>query len=137
MEEQNRRIRIPYLETGGDNPSTCVELFPDELPLSTDLDHNDLVDCLRSELAPLHVWRSCAVEYHRQGCHFEFEAILNEIVESLLDEQGNAYLQMCKCANVQMRECANVHVCKCACLYVCMYVHDASPTYNVLIHTFY
>ena len=34
-----------------------VEFYPDELPV----DFNDLIDVLRSELAPFKVWRACAV----------------------------------------------------------------------------
>ena len=54
-------------------------IFPDEVPT----DHNDLIDVLRSVLAPLKAWRQCAVEYHRQGYDIEFESILNDIVVNL------------------------------------------------------
>jgi hypothetical protein len=50
-----------------------VEIYPDELPVG-ELDYNDLFDVLRSELAPLNVWRTCAVEYHRQGNIFLFNS---------------------------------------------------------------
>jgi hypothetical protein len=52
---EDRRILIPIM-----NSSENVVIFPDELPVG-DMDYNDLVDVLRSELAPLHVWRACAV----------------------------------------------------------------------------
>ena len=48
-------IRIPIL-----NSSSFVEIFPDELPVG-ELDYNDLIDVLRAELAPLKIWRACAV----------------------------------------------------------------------------
>ena len=59
-----------------------VEIYPDELPTGGD---SDLIDVLRSELAPLDVWRKCAVEYHRQGFYDEFQKILDEIIDSLND----------------------------------------------------
>ena len=79
----DRTIRIPL----GDNASAteCVFIFPDELPAG-DLDYNDIIDLLRSVLAPLKLWRSCAVEYYRQGFRTEFEYLLNEIIESLNEE---------------------------------------------------
>ena len=79
----DRTIRIPL----GDNVSAseCVFIFPDELPAG-DLDYNDIIDLLRSVLAPLKLWRSCAVEYYRQGFRTEFEYLLNEIIESLNEE---------------------------------------------------
>ena len=79
----DRTIRIPL----GDNASAteCVCIFPDELPAG-DLDYNDIIDLLRSVLAPLKLWRTCAVEYYRQGFRTEFEYLLNEIIESLNEE---------------------------------------------------
>lgn len=50
-----RAIRIPILNTKDD-----FEIFPDELPINEG-DYDDLIDILRAELAPLKVWRSCAV----------------------------------------------------------------------------
>jgi hypothetical protein len=50
-------IKVPILNT-----MECVEMFPDELPVG-DLDYNDLIDVMRSELAPLSVWRACAVSH--------------------------------------------------------------------------
>ncbi len=47
-------IRIPMI-----SGHETIEFFPDELPA----DHNDLIDVLRSELAPFKVWRACAVSY--------------------------------------------------------------------------
>lgn len=62
-----------------DSEDSYVCIFPDELPT----EHNDLIDVLRSALAPLKAWRQCAVEYHRQGYDIEFESILNDIVVNL------------------------------------------------------
>lgn len=39
-----------------------IVIFPDELPVG-ELDYNDLIDVLRSVLAPLDVWRKCAVSF--------------------------------------------------------------------------
>jgi hypothetical protein len=52
MFQSNCSIRIPMI-SGSDQ----VEFYPDELPV----DFNDLIDVLRSELAPFKVWRACAV----------------------------------------------------------------------------
>lgn len=46
-------IRFPLFH----QPEISVEFFPDELPE----DHYDLIDGLRLELAPLKVWKQCAV----------------------------------------------------------------------------
>lgn len=51
------KIQIPLVNEPG---NLCVSIFPDELPL----DHNDLIDVLRSELAPLATWRMSAVSCH-------------------------------------------------------------------------
>ena len=77
MGENRRTIRIPL------EPHSVV-IFPDELPVG-DLDYNDIIDILRSVLAPLKLWRSCAVEYHRQGFRVEFDQVLSEIIDSLAD----------------------------------------------------
>ena len=77
MGESRRTIRIPL------EPDSVV-IFADELPVG-DLDYNDIIDVLRSVLAPLKLWRSCAVEYHRQGFRIEFDQVLNEIIDSLAD----------------------------------------------------
>ena len=77
MGENRRTIRIPL------EPHSVV-IFPDELPVG-DLDYNDIIDVLRSVLAPLKLWRSCAVEYHRQGFRVEFDQVLSEIIDSLAD----------------------------------------------------
>lgn len=102
--DSNVSIRIPKLGT-----NEFVEIFPDELPHDENVDYNDLMDVLKSELAPLKVWRACAViakmrfitgfyaltflqstffqvEYHRQGFHSEFDVILDDLVDSLKDE---------------------------------------------------
>ena len=77
MGEIRRTIRIPL------EPDSVV-IFADELPVG-DLDYNDIIDVLRSVLAPLKLWRSCAVEYHRQGFRVEFDQVLTEIIDSLAD----------------------------------------------------
>jgi hypothetical protein len=53
MAANNQAIRFPLFHT----PEIAVEFFPDELPE----DHYDLIDCLRLELAPLKIWKTCAV----------------------------------------------------------------------------
>ena len=59
-------IQIPMV-----NSDEFVEIFPDELPITGgEMDYNDLIDVLRSELAPLKVWRSCAVRIHRDTLKF-------------------------------------------------------------------
>lgn len=55
MSEKNGHIRIPLISVGGSEEH--IDIYPDELPE----DHNDLIDILKSELAPFHVWRACAV----------------------------------------------------------------------------
>jgi hypothetical protein len=75
--ETNRTIRIPIEQN-------AVVIFADELPIG-EIDYNDIIDVLRSVLAPLKLWRSCAVEYHRQGFRIEFESVLKEIIDSLSD----------------------------------------------------
>ena len=91
-------IHIPISSSDSD----YVEIFPDELPIG-DLDYNDLMGVLRAELAPLKIWRACAVsfinivlfiinyhdislqmEYHRQGYNTEFDTVLGEIVELVI-----------------------------------------------------
>lgn len=80
-------IRIPIMDEEGAE-GDYVEIYPDELPVNEegagdDERHLDLINVLRSELAPFRVWRACAVEYHRQGFHNEFHSILSEIVQAL------------------------------------------------------
>lgn len=48
-------VVIPPLGEGSDN----IVFYPDELPVGTL--NVDIVDVLRGELAPLSVWRECAV----------------------------------------------------------------------------
>jgi hypothetical protein len=45
-------LKIPLV-----NSTACIHFFPDELPE----DYFDIVDVLRSEMAPLRAWRLCAV----------------------------------------------------------------------------
>lgn len=73
-----KSIKIPISKT-----NETVVIFLDELE---DLAVSDLLDILRGELAPLNVWKDCAVEYHRQNQNERFSMILEEIVESLNDE---------------------------------------------------
>jgi hypothetical protein len=84
-------IKFPLFHT----PEISVEFFPDELPE----DHNDVIDCLRLELAPLKIWKTCAVsdvhnvnlylirfrqlEYYKQGEIQGFDAVLQDIVNEL------------------------------------------------------
>jgi hypothetical protein len=53
-------VRIP---TASDE---IVEIFSDEFPVGSG-DYNDLLDLLRGELAPLNIWRHCAVSYSLVG----------------------------------------------------------------------
>lgn len=48
-----KMIQIPIMNA----PGEFIKFFPDELPA----DPFDVIDVLRSELAPLKVWRTCAV----------------------------------------------------------------------------
>ena len=97
MGENRRTIRIPL------EPHSVV-IFPDELPVG-DLDYNDIIDILRSVLAPLKLWRSCAVEYHRQGFRVEFDQVLSEIIDSLADpcKHCNAMKLHGRCSKSQTR----------------------------------
>lgn len=83
---------------GTENGENDICSFLDELlvgekdhDVGREVDHIDLIEVLKSELAPLKVWRSFAVEYHRQGFDFEFDCVLTEIVESLTEE-GDCHL---------------------------------------------
>ena len=51
-------LRIPTLSTIQGQDSVVV--FPDEVPIGVD-QHQNIIDVLRGELAPLSVWRDCAV----------------------------------------------------------------------------
>ena len=51
-------LRIPTLSTTQGKDSVVV--FPDEVPIGANQDLN-IIDVLRGELAPLSVWRECAV----------------------------------------------------------------------------
>lgn len=53
MEKDYKMIQIPIMNA----PGEYIKFFPDELPA----DPYDVIDVLRSELAPLKVWRNCAV----------------------------------------------------------------------------
>jgi hypothetical protein len=55
LEMSDIAIRFPLFHA----PEISVEFFPDELPE----DHYDLIDGLRLELAPLKVWKQCAVRF--------------------------------------------------------------------------
>jgi len=76
-------IFIPMINT---TKNEGVTIFFDELPVSAQQNAEDLVDLLKSELAPLDVWRRCAVEYHRRGFKKEFEDIMATIVTSITDK---------------------------------------------------
>lgn len=52
--ETGSMLKIPLLDG-----SAAIEFFPDELPE----DYVDVIDVLRSEIAPLKYWRQCAVSY--------------------------------------------------------------------------
>jgi hypothetical protein len=57
----NPVIRVPIAAS---DQTEFVGIFPDELPD----DFYDVIDVLRSELAPLKVWKMCAVrKLHRSA----------------------------------------------------------------------
>jgi hypothetical protein len=64
MTDNTRTIRIP-LGLEGTGYQESVTIFADELPVG-DLDYNDVIDVLRSVLAPLKLWRQCAVSLSRE-----------------------------------------------------------------------
>ena len=82
MDIEGATIRVPL-----PGATESVIIFPEELPVKDDCDHTDVIDLLRSVMAPLKLWRSCAVEYYRQGFRTEFEYVLNEIIGTLAEEQ--------------------------------------------------
>ena len=57
MEKESicKMIQIPIMNA----PGEYIKFFPDELPA----DPYDVIDVLRSELAPLKIWRACAVSF--------------------------------------------------------------------------
>lgn len=65
----NSHIRIPLISVGGSEEH--IDIYPDELPD----DHNDLIDILKSELAPFQVWRACAVSI----LYFQYDACISNI----------------------------------------------------------
>lgn len=99
----NSALHIPLGKIDG-----SIHFFADEIPVECE----DIIDALRSELAPFRVWKNCAVicivfsfffcprsnsnatvllrnlalfqvEYFKQGNAEAFETILNDIVQSL------------------------------------------------------
>jgi len=77
MQRDLKSIQIPIMNV----PGEYIKFFPDELPE----DPYDVIDVLRSELAPLKIWRTCAIEYMKQGSEDGFNVILQDIVENLRD----------------------------------------------------
>ena len=74
-------IVIPLVSGGS---ADKVHMFVDELPVGGgDETYDDLLDLLMGELAPLNVWRACAVEYHKQGFDTEFDSLLNELFTAM------------------------------------------------------
>ena len=57
-------LRIPILSTTQGQESVVV--FPDEVPTGASQDLN-IIDVLRGELAPLSIWRECAVSVFIRG----------------------------------------------------------------------
>lgn len=57
-----------------------VILFLDEIQ---DYVVDEILDVLQRELAPLNVWRECALEYYRQGNDDNFQLVLNTITNAL------------------------------------------------------
>lgn len=62
--EPKDSIVIPLRSARGD----CIEVFHHELPE----DPTDVIDMLRTELAPLDTWCDFAIVYHRQGRREQF-----------------------------------------------------------------
>jgi tetratricopeptide (TPR) repeat protein len=84
MDIEGASIRVPL----GQGAPESVIIFPEELPVEGDCDYLDVIDLLRSAMAPLKLWRSCAVEYYRQGFRTEFESVLNEIITALAEQEN-------------------------------------------------
>ena len=80
METQRppRSIIVPLL--GG---NTRIVIFPDELE-----DFTAIIEVLQRELAPLSVWKECAVEFHRQFQDNSFREILGDIIYALESSDG-------------------------------------------------
>ena len=70
-------IKIPL---GKSKDNEQVVFFIDEIQ---DYLVEDILTVLQLELAPLHVWRECAVEYHRQNKDADFQLVLNTITSAL------------------------------------------------------
>lgn len=69
-------IKIPLDKT----KDRHVVLFIDEIQ---DYLVEEIVNVLQREFAPLHVWRECAVEFHRQNSDVNFQLVLNTITNAL------------------------------------------------------
>lgn len=63
---------------GGLGQQKNIVIFPDELE-----DFTAIIEVLQRELAPLSVWKECAVEFHRQFQDGSFREILGDIIYAL------------------------------------------------------
>ena len=86
-------IKIPLEKSkGGDYVVLFLDEFPDYLV-------EDILTVLQLELAPLHVWRECAVEYHRQDKDVNFQLVLSTITSALQvpSKHINKYICLYSC----------------------------------------
>jgi RNA polymerase-associated protein CTR9 len=67
-------ILIPIKDS--DN-KVFIEVPVSELPQNAE----EIIGVLRAEVAPLHVWLECAVNYYKQGNTEAFQAVLNVFTE--------------------------------------------------------
>lgn len=61
-----------------------IHVFSDELPE----DIEDILDALRSEVAPLSIWCQCAIEYYKQDNMRAFELVLLEILTAISNDKS-------------------------------------------------
>ena len=81
METVRRPRSIIVRLLGGSQHS--IVIFPDELQ-----DFTAVIEVLQRELAPLSVWKECAVEFHRQFQDSSLREILGDIIYALESSDG-------------------------------------------------
>jgi len=88
MDEHDAHILVPCSTV-----RSKVILLRDEVgDDQSNMTAGDVQVLLQRELAPLNVWRSCAVEFYRHGYRDEFLEILKEIVSSMQEQDvANSY----------------------------------------------
>jgi len=82
-------IQVAVSTVDGRAQSVC--LVRDELQAIQSI--SEVTNLLGRELAPLNIWRTCAVEFYRQGYKEEFKEILKEITKTIETEPdvANSY----------------------------------------------